>query len=142
MKCSEEIVLEQSSSLFDVAARVAIARLFSGLIGGCCTPLSGHALNHARWLAVTNTMTLAGLRVRLERTVDKPCVTCGETMVVIVKTAARKLQACNVQVVVAPAVGCRLQSQNSFRKRFVCSVSRTNRPSSRTPRARAHRCTP
>jgi len=28
-------------------------------------------------------MQLAGLRVRLERTVDTPCVTCGETIVVI-----------------------------------------------------------
>ena len=32
---------------------------------------------------MTDTMPLAGLRVRLERTVDTPCVTCGETIVVI-----------------------------------------------------------
>jgi hypothetical protein len=28
-------------------------------------------------------MQLAGLRLQLKRTVDKPCVTCGETTVVI-----------------------------------------------------------
>ena len=37
-----------------------------------------------RWpTTVTDTTALAGLRVRLERTVDTPCVTCGGTVVVI-----------------------------------------------------------
>ena len=32
---------------------------------------------------VTDAIPLAGLCVRLERTIDTPCVTCGETVVVI-----------------------------------------------------------
>ena len=32
---------------------------------------------------MTDAMPLAGLRVRLERTIDVPCVTCGGTVVVI-----------------------------------------------------------
>ena len=40
--------------------------------------------------AVTNTTALVGLRVRLERMVDPPCVTCGETVAVIGEGADRQ----------------------------------------------------
>ena len=52
-------------------------------------------------------MPLAGLRVRLERTVDKPCVACGATMRSSTKATTRTLQACDAQIVIGTAAGCR-----------------------------------
>jgi hypothetical protein len=57
---------------------------------------------------VIDVTPLVGLRIRLKRTIDVPCGTSGETVVVIVAGPwPRAPRACIAQLVTAIVAGCR-----------------------------------